>query len=72
MDKITINTLRVYITIYHTYKSIYNKGHIRINTNDTTLNVVSRNSRVNKITKLHLIHLEFLHCNISHLHPIIV
>ena len=44
MDKITINTLRVYITIYHPYKSIYNKGHIRINTNDTTLNVVSRNN----------------------------
>ena len=50
MDKITINTLRVYITIYHTYKSIYNKGHIRMNTNDTTLNVVSKKNRVNKIT----------------------
>ena len=57
-DKIAFNTLRIYITIYHTYQLLYCKGHIQMMSNDSTINVERKNNRVNKITKLHLIHLE--------------
>ena len=58
-DKIIFNTLRIYITICHTYLLLYCKGHIQMVSNDRTINVETKNNRVNKMAKLHLIHLEF-------------
>ena len=59
--KISFNTLRIYITVYHTYPLLYCKGHMQIMGNDSTINVeTKKNNRVNKVIKLHFIHLEFI------------
>ena len=63
----TFNTLRIDITIYHTYMLLNCKGHIQMMSNDSTINMKTKNNRINKIIKLHLIHLDYLHYNISHL-----
>ena len=39
--------------------------------NDITINVETKNNRIIKMIKLDLIHLDYLHYNISHLPPII-
>ena len=49
VNKIAYNTLRIYITIYHTYILLYCKEHIQITSNDSIINVLTKNSRVNKI-----------------------
>ena len=59
-----LNYIQYTKSLHHTYRLLYCKGHIGMITNDSTINVISRNNRVNKMTKLHLIHLEFLHYNI--------
>ena len=41
-DKITFNTLRVYITTYHTYQLLYCKGHIQMISNDSIINVETK------------------------------
>ena len=51
--------LRIYITIHHTYQLLYCKGHIQLKSNDSIINVVTKNNRVNKIKKLLTIQLEF-------------
>ena len=58
-DKITFNTLRIYLTIYHTYTLLYCKEKIQLMSNDITINVVTKNNSVNKMKNFHLIHLEF-------------
>ena len=58
-DEIVFSIFRIYNTIYHTYLLLYCKGHIQMTCNDSTINVETKSDRVNKITKLHLIHLEF-------------
>ena len=65
------NSLRIYITIYHTYPLLYCKKHVQVVSNNSMINVETKNNRVNKMTKLDSIHLEYLHYNISHLLPII-
>ena len=58
-DKIGFNTLRIYITICYTYLLLYCKGQIQTRSNDSTINVETKSDRLNKMTKLHLIYLEF-------------
>ena len=53
------NTLRIYITIYHTYQVLYCKGHIQMTSNKSIINVETKNNRINKMTKRHSIYLEF-------------
>ena len=60
MTKIVFNTLRIYITIYHTYPLLHCNGHIQMMIHDSITNVKTKNNRVNKMTKLHSIHLEFM------------
>ena len=57
-DKIPSNTIRIYITIYHTYRLLYCKEHIQMMSNDSTINVETKNNRINKMTKLYSIHIE--------------
>ena len=45
--------------IYHTYLLLYCKGHIQMMSIDSTINVETKNNRVNEMTKLHLIQLKF-------------
>ena len=45
--KILFNTLRIYITIYHTYFLLHCKGNIQITSNDRTINEETKN-RVKK------------------------
>ena len=40
-DKIAFNTLKVNITIYHTYPLLYSKGDIQMVSNNSTINVVT-------------------------------
>ena len=40
--KISFNTLRIYITVYHTYPLLYCKGHMQIMGNDSTINVETK------------------------------
>ena len=56
--KLHLNTLKIYITMYHTYFLLYCKGHIQMMSNDRTINVETKNNRVNKMTKLHFIRIE--------------
>ena len=58
-DKTIVNTLRIYITINHTYLPFYSKRHIQMMSTDNTIYVKTKNNRMNKITKLHSIHLKF-------------
>ena len=58
-DKFPFNTIRIYITIYHTYLLIYCKRHIQMRSNDSIINVEIKNNRVSKVTSLHSIQLEF-------------
>ena len=58
-DKIAINTLKIYNTLYIAYFLLYCKGHIQITSNDKKLIVVTKNSRVNIMTKLHSTDLNF-------------
>ena len=47
----TFNTLRTYITIYHTYWLLYCKRHIQMTSNENTINVGTKESEQNeKIT----------------------
>ena len=45
--------------MYHTYRLLYCKGHIQMISNNSTINMETKNDTVNKIRKLHLIQLEF-------------
>ena len=36
------NTLRIYITIYHTYPLLYCKEHIQMTSNDSIINVKTK------------------------------
>ena len=58
-DKIAFNIHKMYFTINHRYLLLYCKGHIQMMSNDSNINVVIKNNRVNKMTKLHSKHLEF-------------
>ena len=58
-DKIAFNTIRICITIYNTYILLYCKRHIQMRSNDSIINVETKHNTVNKMTKLHSIHLEF-------------
>ena len=57
-DKNAFNTLRIDIIIYPTYPLLYCKEHIQMTSNDSIINVKTKKYRVNKMTKLHLIHLD--------------
>ena len=41
-DKIAFITIKIYITIYHTYSLLYCKGHIQIINSDNTINVETK------------------------------
>ena len=45
--------------MYHTYMLLYCKGHIQMTSNDSIINVETKNNRMNKMTKRHSIHIEF-------------
>ena len=60
MTKIASNTIRINITIYHTYQLLYCKGHIQMMSNDRTMNMKTKNNRMKKMTKLHSIQIEFI------------
>ena len=57
--QITFNTSRIYIKLYHTCQLLYCKGHIQMSSNDSIINVVTKNYIMNKMTKLYSIHSEF-------------
>ena len=59
-DKIAFNTYRLNIKIDQTYPLLYCRGCIKITNNDGTINVETKTNRVNKMTKLHSIHIEFI------------
>ena len=48
MTKITFNILRIYITIYHTYPLFCFKGHIYMMSNDSPINMETKNNTINK------------------------
>ena len=45
---VTFNTLRTYITLYHTYPLLNCRGHIQMTSNYSTIDVQKENNRVNK------------------------
>ena len=45
---ITFNTLRTYITLYHTYWLLNCKGHIQMTSNYSTNDVEKENNRLRK------------------------
>ena len=47
-DKIPFNTFRIYITVYDTYPLLYFKGHIHMMSNDSPINMETKNNTVNK------------------------
>ena len=49
--QIAFDKIRIYITIYHTNQLLYCKGHIQIMSNDSTINVETKNNRMMKMTK---------------------
>ena len=57
---ITFNTLRTYVTLYHTYWLLNCKGHIQISSNYSTIDVEKGNNRVKKMSMSHSIHLGFI------------
>ena len=59
IDKIAFNIFRIYIAICHIYPLLYCKGHIQMRSNDTNINVKTKNNRVNKIIKKDSVYLEF-------------
>ena len=56
--KIPSNTIRIRITIYHTYQLLYCKEYIQKISNDSTINVETKNNRINKMTKFHSLKFE--------------
>ena len=57
----TLNSIQVYITLYHTYKLLHCKRHIELTSNHRNINVeINKNNRVNKMTTLNLIHLHII------------
>ena len=46
--KVTFNTLRTYITLYHTYQLLNCKGHIQMTSNYNTIDVEKENNRLQK------------------------
>ena len=42
----------MYITIYHTYWLLYCTEHIKMMSNDSTINVGTKDNRVNKMKKI--------------------
>ena len=67
-DKIAFNTYRLNIKIDQTYPLLYCRGCIKITNNDGTINVETKNNRVNKMTKLNSIHVELTLKKIKHTH----
>ena len=53
---VAFNTLRMYITIYHTYRLLYCKEHIQITGNYSTINLKNKNNRVDKMKTLQVIY----------------
>ena len=53
-SKIAFNTLRINMKIYHTYLLLYRKGQVQIRSRDSTINVETKNNRVNKLTNIAL------------------
>ena len=41
-DNFEFNTLRNYITLYHTYRLLYCKGHIQITSDHSNVNVETK------------------------------
>ena len=44
-DKIVFNILRIYIIVYHTYLLLYYKEHIHMKSNESTINVETKNKK---------------------------
>ena len=63
---VTFNTLRSYITLYHTQKLLNYKGHIHMTRNCSTINVEKENNRVKKFQH-HIQYTQDLFYIISHL-----
>ena len=50
----TFNSIHInYTTLYHTYRLLYSKGHIKVTRNNTHVNVeAEKNIGINKMTTL--------------------
>ena len=46
---ITFKTLRIYTTLYHTYRLLYCNGHIKIISNYNKINVETEKNRVKNV-----------------------
>ena len=52
-------SLQFEFTLYHTYRLLYCKGYIQITSNDSIINVETKNNRINKMAKLHSLQFKF-------------
>ena len=67
MTTFSLDILKKYTTLYHTYPLFCCKGHIQIRNDHNTMNMDTKSNGINKHTTMHLMQIEF----ISHLLAII-